>query len=1165
MNDRSGPSRGRTRTRPNPTRRHARRSTAILLALGSALALIASACVPPDDGGGIDNAAPIVVATADVTAGQAPLLVEFSSAGTQDPDGFIDEYSWDFGDGSPTSSAPNPAHTYVTGGLFTATLSATDNGGTTRTASVVVVVDPPENYPPTASIGATATEGKAPFVVEFTSENSFDLDGTIVSYAWDFGDGNTSTEADPTHTFTAVGQYVVALTVTDDDGDVDTAVVDIDVIANIAPVAAATATPSVGKVPLPVAFSSAASTDPDGDIVSYAWDFGDGNTSTLANPINTFAASGTYAATLTVTDDSGDTDTTTVSVQVNENQAPVAVANATPDAGKAPLGVLFSSAGSTDNDGTIVSYGWDFGDGSPVDNSANPGHLYTTAGSYTATLTVTDDDGVTSTASLSIEVGPPNVVPTAVGTATPNIGKAPLPVDFSSTGSGDADGSIVSYAWDFGDPASTTDVSSDPDATYTYTAVGTYTALLTVVDDDGASSTVAVQVNVVPNVAPTALASATPTSGKEPLTVQFDTSASVDPDGTIESFDWDFGDGETGTGANPSHEYVLPGTYTATLTVTDDDGESDFTTVTIVVNPNQAPTAVANSTSVFGPSPFTVVFDGSTSTDPDGTLESYAWDFGDGETSDEISPSHTFTDPGAYTVTLTVTDDNGATSTATRVVTAEDSYLYVSADGSDAGAGTTVDPLGSITEALSQAVARDKVGIRVAGGSYAGFTVVDGIDVTGGFDENWDAGGDATVVTGAAGSAGVVADGATSGATLSNLTINGGGGLHATGVLATNGSVLTLVDTVVDSGEASGAGSSAYGVRALSGSDVNVVNSTVTAQDGVVGAQGTAGTNGGGGANGNAGGPFPGVGNSPGGAAVGSGLAAGGAGVAGVGSICCNSDGRDGNAGGGGAPGGAKGTSGNGGGGRGGSGGGAGTVAGTPGAAGGGDIVAGETYSATAAGAGTASGVGHGGGSGGSGRGFSTAQRSGGSGSGGAGGNGGNGGQGGNAGGGSFALYAHDATIEVTNSTLNAGNGGQGGQGGTGGTGGKGGNGGAGHSITNGQGGGGGGGGGAGGTGGAGGAGGTGGPSVAAFNIGTGSVTLDGTSTATAASAGAGGAGGEGGDGGAVGAGGAAGTSDNVGRSGLVGATGSAGADGPAGSAGNAGSAFSTWNNGTGA
>ncbi len=172
-----------------------------------------------------------------------------------------------------------------------------------------------------------------------------------------------------------------------------------------APVAAVSANPTSGTTPLTVSFSSVNSSDADGTIVSYSWNFGDGANSTEPNPIHVYNSAGTFTAVLTVTDSSGLTDTDSVVITANgaANQSPVAIAGADKTSGNAPLTINFSSQGSNDTDGTIASYSWNFGDGTSS-NLANPSHIYNTAGNYTATLTVTDNNGATGSSSISITV-----------------------------------------------------------------------------------------------------------------------------------------------------------------------------------------------------------------------------------------------------------------------------------------------------------------------------------------------------------------------------------------------------------------------------------------------------------------------------------------------------------------------------------------------------------------------------------------------------------------------------------------------------------------------------------------------------------------------------------------------------------------------------------------
>ncbi len=557
--------------------------------------------------------------------------------------GQIIGYEWDFGDGT-AGTGITPAHSYASAGTYDVSLTVRTRSGKKGTL-VKQVTTTVTNQAPIATFTNACTDLNC----TFDGTASSDPDGSIVGYAWDFGDGNVGTGAAPPHSYSGAGTFDVTLTVTDDQGATGT---DTQQVTVAAPNQAPSAQFSASCTNLDCSLDATASSDPDGSIASYAWDFGDGNSGTGKNQTHSYAAAGTYDVTLTVTDDQGATG-------ADAQQVTVMVANVTPTAGFAPsctnLDCSFDGSASTDPDGSIASYAWNFGDGNS-DTGPNPAHSYTAAGTYDVTLTVTDDMGATGTDTQQVIVTAANQLPTAVFTPT----CTNLDCGFDGSASSDPDGSVQGYAWDFGDGNS--DTGATP--SHTYAAAGTYDVTLTVTDDVGATNSDTQQVTVsTANQSPTATFAPSCTD----LDCGFDASASQDPDGSIASYVWDFGDGNTGTGATPTHTFAAGGTYDVALTVTDDLGATDIDTQQVtVVAPNQLPTA-AFTPGCIG---LNCSFNGSASTDPDGSIASYAWDFGDGNSGTGQSPTHSYGAGGTYSVTLTVTDDRGATATDTQQVTA---------------------------------------------------------------------------------------------------------------------------------------------------------------------------------------------------------------------------------------------------------------------------------------------------------------------------------------------------------------------------------------------------------------------------------------------------------------------------------------------------------------
>jgi PKD repeat protein len=375
-----------------------------------------------------------------------------------------------------------------------------------------------------------------------------------------------------------------------------------------------------------------------------------------------------YASSTFSLDNDGDGLTDGNDPDCATNVAPTANPNG-PYNAVAGTAIVFSSAGSSDPDGTIVSYEWDFGD-TNTGTGPSPTHTYGSQGTFTVSLTVTDDGGETNTASTTATITPAPVPPSA-NPGGPYSGVVGAVINFDGTASSDADGTITSFAWDFGDGG----VASGATPTHSYSVDGTFTVTLTVTDNDGLTGVNSTTATINPaggNTPPEARANG-PYSGTEGVAVQFSSAGSVDPDGTIVTYAWDFGDGSTSAAANPSHTYVGASTYTVTLTVTDDAGDSstDTTSATIEAVVDNAPPSADAGGPYSGFAGESVSFDGSASADTDGTVVRYDWDFGDGSTAPDAGPmpTHVYAGAADYTVTLTVFDDAGDSDSATATAT----------------------------------------------------------------------------------------------------------------------------------------------------------------------------------------------------------------------------------------------------------------------------------------------------------------------------------------------------------------------------------------------------------------------------------------------------------------------------------------------------------------
>lgn len=401
-----------------------------------------------------------------------------------------------------------------------------------------------------------------------------------------------------------------------------------------------------GNESSPISFDGSGSYDPDGTIITYSWNFGDGNSGSGENPSHAYTDDGTYTVTLAVTDNNGLTNSDTTTATIG-NLDPTAEAGG-PYSGTEDTPINFTGS-ATDPGSDTLTYSWNFGDGNSG-SGASPSPTYAQDGSYTATLTVTDDDGGSAVDTATVTVA--DTEPTAAFSYPPGSPSTDGPVQFTDT-SNSYDG-ITSWNWDFGD----TNTSTAQNPSHTYASAGTYTVTLTVTEADSDTDIVSDTISVsAPNQPPVADPNGSdPYTGTENTPLSFDGSGSYDPDGTITSYSWNFGDGGSASGVSPSHTYVDGGTYTVTLTVEDDDGATDTESTTATITEVNDPPIAEPNGPYSGSKGETITFDGSGSTDEEGPIASYNWNFGDGNSGSGVSPTHSYSTAGTYTVTLIVND-----------------------------------------------------------------------------------------------------------------------------------------------------------------------------------------------------------------------------------------------------------------------------------------------------------------------------------------------------------------------------------------------------------------------------------------------------------------------------------------------------------------------------
>jgi len=577
--------------------------------------------------------APVAQFTANVFSGCAPLVVKFQDQSSNNPT----SWNWSFGNGQTSSGSPTPTVSYTTPGQYTVTLIVKNASGAAavRYDSLITVYASPY-----VSFGLDLHLACAPSFITF-QQYSQPGQGTITDYEWNFGDGTTGSGPTPQHFYTQTGYYDVTLTVTNSGGCSSS--VTYGRTLRLVPGVQTNFTWSEagGGCSAPYSLNFLNQTSGPG-AMTYTWSFGGGAAPTGSNAVNpsgiSYPSAGNYPVSLIAFSSLGCGDTLTQTVPLTSN-TPVITA---PSAGCINTPINFANGTSP----APISSLWDFGDGGQKSNQTNPVHTYTTAGSYTVSLTNTYASCSTTTTS-TINIGGA-LVPAF--TATPSSAcQAPLSVQFTDQ----TVPAPTQWSWDFGDGQTST---GSPTPTHSYTSTGNYNVKLTATTAAGCTGSTTVT-NAVNITAPTVIMGLQGACVGQTFTPAY-TVSTVDP---VASYSWS-APGATpssATGPSPSFTWSSTGYQSLTVTITTNGGCTNTQTFSNIV---QVGTPVTPSFSYTPSAPICGTAQVSF-TSP--TLASqWYWTFGDGTGTDSGNAvTHVFTKFGNRTVTLSVNNAGCVTST----------------------------------------------------------------------------------------------------------------------------------------------------------------------------------------------------------------------------------------------------------------------------------------------------------------------------------------------------------------------------------------------------------------------------------------------------------------------------------------------------------------------
>lgn len=546
---------------------------------------------------------------------------------------------WDFGDGS-TSSQINPNKTFLSGGTFPVKLiNNYGNCSDSITQNVTVISQPAVNF---TSNDSTACN--APFTVQFT-----DTSPSASTWLWNFGDGGTSNQQNPSHIYTTTGSFNVSLTITLPGGCTNTLTKSQLIKISGTTVAIANA-PSGGCIPY--SYSPVPQIQSVDSIVSYSWDLGEpGAVYTSQFPTHTYNTAGNFTIRLTVITQTGCTETVTIPNGVRTGTRPTVNFTFAPNNVCASTPVQFTDLSIT-SPGAMVQWFWDFGD-SLNSILQNPQHIYEDTGALIIKLIVSNN-GCRDSAFQPIQILPP----VAKFGYLANCNNR-LQVTFLDSSLTNISYGPITYEWRMGDPANTVFFGLPP-PTFTYPAFGTYTATLIVTN--GACSYQKTKQVILINEIPGFTINKNPVCKSEVFTLN----ATVSNPANIKDYTWTIG-AVTISDTTRSLDYSLGtyGSYDVTLTIEDINGCFNTTTVPnfIVVSGPRAnfsvngPGGCVNSTVSF-----------SDLSIPSGSpITQWSWSFGDGsQQTFTASPfAHTYSQTGSYTVSLAIRDNANCLDTIT--------------------------------------------------------------------------------------------------------------------------------------------------------------------------------------------------------------------------------------------------------------------------------------------------------------------------------------------------------------------------------------------------------------------------------------------------------------------------------------------------------------------